>query len=162
MKRTVFYSLIISLLIACHQKPTNYNDQIEVLDSYSQLDQMVKTHKNKTVVLNFWATTCPPCIREMPLFKKVDGGDIKVILASLDNVKDFEKRVIPFVKKHNITPEVVLLADDNYSAWTDEIDPSWFGALPATIIIDGDKRHFHFGAYESVSELENDIDDVSK
>lgn len=60
----------------------------------------------------------------------------------------------------NILPEVVLLEDQNYSKWTEKIAPSWYGALPATVIINGEKRNFRFGAYETYSDLEKDIKEL--
>lgn len=85
---------------------------------------------------------------------------IKVLLVSTDEAADLQTRVKPFVEKHQITPEVVLLADDNYSAWTGKVDPSWYGALPATLITKGAKRTFRFGKYDSYEELVTDVDKV--
>jgi hypothetical protein len=51
----------------------------------------------------------------------------------------------------------VLLADQNYSEWTDEIDPTWYGALPATLFVKGEQRYFHFGAYDSYDQLLADL-----
>jgi len=37
-------------------------------------------------VINFWATWCAPCVKEMPFFEKLNRDDknIKVILVSMD------------------------------------------------------------------------------
>ena len=113
------------------------------------------------MIVNFWATSCPPCLREMPHFGKLEeeyGSKLKVLLVSLDKVDLLESRVYPFVEKYKITPEVAVLQDPNYSAWTDEIDSSWYGALPATIMIKGKERNFRFGSYESYEELQADVD----
>jgi len=50
--------------------------------------------------------------------------------------------------------------DDDFSAWSDKIDPSWFRALPAILIINGNKRHFKFGMYESKEELDDALSSV--
>ena len=89
-------------------------------------------------------------------------GNLKVLLVSLDDKNKLDSRVSPFIMKHQITPEVKLLADQNYTAWTDEIDPSWFGALPATIITNGEKRNFKFGAYESYDDLLHDFNSMKE
>jgi cytochrome c biogenesis protein CcmG, thiol:disulfide interchange protein DsbE len=59
--------------------------------------------RGKIVVLNFWATWCPPCVDEMPslvqLQKKFQGKDVTVLAVSVDdNGDDYHK----FLKDHNI------------------------------------------------------------
>lgn len=154
--------LLMTLLFSCSTSSKNYNEDIEVYASYDQLQSLLDAKPETVWVVNFWATTCPPCLKEMPHFaeleKQYNTDDIKILLVSLDDQKKMDSRVLPFVQKHNITPEVILLADQNYTAWTDEIDPSWFGALPATLILKGNQRNFRFGAYESYEELAMDLD----
>ena len=64
----------------------------------------------------------------------------------------------PFVKKPGIVPEVVVLTDPNYNKWTDHIDTSWNGALPATLITKGAKRKSGFGSYETYEALKTDVE----
>lgn len=159
--------LLITLsILSCHIQPKAENDYIEIVNSYSQLQNRLESDTSKTWVVNFWATTCPPCIKEMPHFKDLqaqnDTNQLKVLLVSLDSPKSYDKRVVPFVQKHNIVPEVMHLTDDNFSAWTDKVDPSWFGALPATLILKGKKRHFKFGMYESKEELDEAVGIVQR
>lgn len=66
--------------------------------------------KGKIIVLNFWATWCPPCRAEIPAFKKVydeykDRG-VEIIGVSLDQ-KGWDV-VRPFLKQHSINYPVVL------------------------------------------------------
>lgn len=154
---------IFSILVSCQLKETGYNDTIEVLEQFSDLQSIIDSDKNTLWVINFWATSCPPCLKEMPHFKELEkefqNKNVKILLISLDQVKHLESRVYPFVKKYKIVPEVALLEDQNYSAWTDKIDSTWYGALPATVIIKGENKKFRFGIYQSYKEL---LDDVNK
>lgn len=153
------------LISSCTLKGPDHNNKIEVLDEFSSLQAIIDSKEDQTLVVNFWATTCPPCIKEMPHFNELEkewgAKGVKIYLVSLDRVKDLDKRVYPFVKKHELLPEVMVLGDQNYSAWTDDIDPSWYGALPATLIKKGERRKFKFGAYDSYEELQNDVSEVS-
>ena len=102
----------------------------------------------------------------MPHFSHLQeeyGSDnVRVLLVSLDDTATLESRVYPFVEKYHITPEVTLLQDQNYSDWTDEIDPTWYGALPATIMLKGNERSFRFGSYKTYEELKADVESLLK
>jgi len=60
--------------------------------------------RGKTVVLNFWATWCPPCIEEMPslvqMQQKLGSNGVAVIAVSID---DDEQAYRKFLKEHNVT-----------------------------------------------------------
>jgi thiol-disulfide isomerase/thioredoxin len=110
------------------------------------LEALCYKKNDTTYVVNFWATWCSPCVREIGHFEELhrqasDSG-LKVILVSLDFPNTIERRVIPFLKEKDITAEVVLVNDLDYNAWIERIDPSWSGAIPATLIYNRDKRLF--------------------
>jgi peroxiredoxin len=60
----------------------------------------LERYRGKTVLLNFWATWCPPCIQEMPsleaLHRRFAGKNFQVLTINLDerpqNVEFFLKR----------------------------------------------------------------------
>lgn len=60
--------------------------------------------RGKIVFLNFWATWCPDCVKEMPamqrLHRKLEGKDF--VLAAV-NIKESRARVQAFFKKHKLT-----------------------------------------------------------
>ena len=58
--------------------------------------------KGKTIVLNFWASYCAPCIKEMPSLTQLQqqlGSKITVLAVSVDEEED---RYHKFLKDHNI------------------------------------------------------------
>ena len=158
----VFVVSILTLILSCNSKEMNYNSTIEIINQFSDLQTIIESEKDKLLVVNFWATTCPPCLKEMPHFNRLEseygGRNVRILLVSLDRTKDLESRVYPFVSKHQIIPEVLVLKDQNYSVWTEKIDSSWYGALPATAIYSEKGKGFRFGIYESYEDLQSDVD----
>ena len=99
------------------------------------------------LVINFWASWCKPCVKELPFFEeaRVEFGKqpVKFLLVNLDFKRELETKVIPFVKNRNILSQVVLLDEPDYNSWIDKVDASWSGAIPGTLFITPDgKRKF--------------------
>ena len=99
-----------------------------------------------TYVINFWATWCSPCVKEIEFFEEmhlnIKDNKLKVILVSLDFPNQMEERLIPFLEKKGISAPVMLMTDLNYNDWIERVDKSWSGAIPATLIYKGDRRVF--------------------
>jgi len=97
-------------------------------------------------VINFWATWCGPCRRELPVFEKIhqqyDGQKVKVLLVSLDFPQTLNTSLKSYLKSNNITARVLLLNAPDSNSWIDKVDPSWTGSLPATLVYKGPERHF--------------------
>jgi len=137
--------LKISFLLLLLFSIKGYNQNVKLLN-INQLNERIKNGKDSTYVVNFWATWCAPCIKELPHFEKL-GADHKsekvaVLLVSLDFKSKLQSNVIPFVKRKNLKNEVFLLNESNPQEFIDRIDPSWSGSIPATLFIKNDKRKF--------------------
>lgn len=110
------------------------------------LIRLTSLRNDTTYVINFWATWCSPCVKEIGYFEDLhrvkSGSPMKVVLVSLDFPNTIDRRVIPFLKEKKITAPVMLMTDLDYNSWIDRVDPSWSGALPATLIYDSGRRIF--------------------
>ncbi len=129
--------------------------QPAVYEKFDAFQKEVIKNDGNVYVINFWATWCAPCIKELPYFEKLhqENKNVKVILVSLDSRKDLDTKLIPFIKKKKITAEVILLSDKDYNTWLGKIDNDWSGAIPATFIFRGNQKLFAERDFESYAEL---------
>lgn len=129
--------------------------QITVYEKFDDFEKAVIKANDTVYVINFWATWCAPCIKELPYFEQLhqENKKVKVLLVSLDSQKDLEKKLIPFIDRKKITAEVILLSDKDYNTWLSKIDKDWSGAIPATLLLEGKKHLFAEREFEDFIEL---------
>ena len=99
-----------------------------------------------TYVVNFWATWCSPCVKEIGFFEELyqesQAKNIEVFLVSLDFPDRADKQLLPFLREKYIEAPVLLMTDLDYNSWIDQVDPGWSGAIPATLIYNRSVRIF--------------------
>jgi thiol-disulfide isomerase/thioredoxin len=105
----------------------------------NKVQDLISTPSEKIEIVNFWATWCAPCVKEIPFFEtltKDNHADIHVTLVSMDlDLDPNPEKVYKFIARKNIQSQVLLLNAPNPNSWISQIDKDWSGALPATIII---------------------------
>ena len=113
---------------------------------FPYIDRYLKAESDTTYILNFWATWCGPCRRELPSLEKIhldfSGHKVKVLLVSLDFPDQLNKGLPHFLGSNNITAQTVLMNEPDANAWIGLVDPEWTGSLPATLIYKGPNRIF--------------------
>ncbi len=129
-------------------KPIAAKSKVETLDirSYNELKPLLHKVDNTIHVVNFWATWCAPCVKELPYFETIQktfkDKEIEVTLVSLDFPNQYNSKLKPFIQQHQLKSKIVALDDTDQNRWIPAIDTSWSGALPATLIYKGEKRKF--------------------
>lgn len=165
-KRNNFYKFKIVLLslftVLGFQIKQTKSQNVEVFD-FDNFYEYIESQNSNILVINFWATWCRPCIKEMPIFQEIhnnyNNDSLKVILVSLDFINHLENRVIPFIKERNIQSQVILLDDTDYNSWINKVDKNWQGEIPFTWIKDkkNNKNIFLYGEITK-EQITNTID----
>lgn len=114
-------------------KPVS-DDAVLALKDLTGADQSLAGYRGRVVVLNFWATWCEPCKKEMPDLSAIQNDyaalGVQVIGAAGDAAADSAK-VLKFIREFKV----------NFPVWvgasTDDMERFGVGTvLPATVIID--------------------------
>ncbi len=133
--------------------------QIPVVD-FDELQPRLITGSDSVYVVNFWATWCVPCVKELPEFEKINeiysDQKVGVLLVSLDNARHIESRVLPFIEQHGLKSEIILLDDPQSNRWIPLVDESWTGSIPATVIFNKNSRSFYEKVF-TYEELEDAV-----
>jgi peroxiredoxin len=130
------------------------NQPVTVADLDAEIARKLRKNESKNLrLINFWSTTCGPCVAEFPTL--VDAGrrfqarGFEFVSISLDSAEDRKKVETFLTKRHAATPKPVqgtLKAEgrttNNYH-WTggnpdtlgEAIDAEWTGALPHSILV---------------------------
>jgi thiol-disulfide isomerase/thioredoxin len=90
--------------------------------------------RNKILVINFWATWCPPCVREMPLFKRLQKTYAKQDVLFIGIAVDDADEVRKFVREKAI--DFPILLGDTQAMQLMVRLGNRFNALPYTIVAD--------------------------
>lgn len=169
MKKYALLSLLL-FLMACRtdskkdiaqevEVDNTYEVKLSIVDYYG-LEEVINREDDKIYVVNFWATWCAPCVKELPYFEKLDkeyeNKNVEVVLVSLDFPKKYDSKLKPFIKKHQLRSELYALNDMDSNYWIPEVEESWSGAIPATLIYNKEKRQFYEQAFH-YDELETEI-----
>lgn len=163
-------TLLILVLLSCKndvktkvsleiENAEEQNVELEVYD-FNGLEKFLNQVDDKVHVVNFWATWCAPCIKELPhfeeLFKSYKSKGVEVILVSLDFPFQYDKKLKPFIKENKLQSKVVALDDPDMNTWMPKVNEEWTGAIPITIIYNKDKRQFYERSF-TYNQLEEEL-----
>ncbi|MFY9307854.1 MAG: TlpA family protein disulfide reductase [Bacteroidia bacterium] len=108
------------------------------------LEKRITNDTDTLYIVNFWATWCVPCVKELPAFDSIQAAyadkNVKVLLVSLDFKEDLESKLLPFIANKKVKSEVVLLDETDANYFIPRISKEWSGAIPATLLQNNRKK----------------------
>ena len=149
--------LLIFLNLSC--KSDKKAPVILEVQDFAGVAPYLELEGSKTYVVNFWATWCAPCVKELPHFETLQANykdSVEVILVSLDFPHQYETKLKPFIQQHHLKSKVVVLDDPDMNSWIPKIDSEWDGAIPVTLIYNKDQRQFYPQSF-TYDELSSEV-----
>jgi cytochrome c biogenesis protein CcmG, thiol:disulfide interchange protein DsbE len=138
VKRLVLFGAVVGLFLpmGCNSAhpPRIGNAAPDFTLTDSQHTVALSQLRGKPVVLNFWATYCPPCVEEMPSLielQKELGNKVTILAVSEDPDDNAYKQ---FVRDHNV--ELLTVRDVHMN--TNEVYGTF--KFPETYVIDRDGK----------------------
>jgi len=133
--------------------------KLEIYD-FAGFEKFLNKKDSKIYVINFWATWCAPCVKELPYFEQLNKNyqnkNVKVILVSLDFPHLYDKKLKPFIKEKALNTKVIVLNDPDMNTWIPKVDKTWSGSIPATVIYKNDNSKFYERSF-TYEELEKEV-----
>ena len=152
-------NLFIIILSVVISSAKSFSQDVPLI-KYDQLEQMMRSHQEKLLVVNFWATWCGPCVKELPYFDEINAmSGVKVVLVSLDFPEELEK-VKLLVSKKSISSDVLLLDETDYDSYMRKVSEDWSGAIPATLFVDDEYDYYFFEKAFEKQNLEKTVNDL--
>lgn len=129
----------------------------------TELEEYISKSDTPTVV-NFWATYCGPCLKEIPYFQEVvkqyEKKGVKLLLVSLDFKESFPDKISSFADKRKFTSPIVWLDETNADYFCPKVDTKWSGVMPATLFINNKTGQRNF--FEEEMSKENFETEIKK
>ncbi len=135
--------------------------------TFDELQASIAESKGKVVVVDYWSTSCPPCLTEFPglvaIHNELPHDQVRCVSASLDYegladfpVEEARKLALEFLEQQKATLDNFILSEDSLTVMDDKLK---IASIPAVFVfgVDGKlARMFDESSGESFT-YENDV-----
>ncbi|MGZ0169228.1 MAG: TlpA disulfide reductase family protein [Planctomycetales bacterium] len=135
--------------------------------TFEELQASITSSKGKIVVVDYWSTSCPPCMTEFPdliaIHNEIPHDQVRCVSASLDYdglpdypIEDCRKSALEFLERTKSTLDNFILSDESLTVMDDKLK---IASIPAVFVFDADgklARQFDESSGESFT-YEKDI-----
>ena len=133
--RTIIAWLVFALLPVVNQASDNTDYELRDMDGKSH---QVSDNRGKWLIINFWATWCPPCIQEMPELERFYQQNSSSAQVWGVTFEDSDKATIrQFIEQLGITYPVLGYGQDPLTGF------GTVTVLPTTFVIDKQGLFLH-------------------
>ena len=113
------------------------------------------------LIVNFWATFCVPCNKEIPYFQstvaRYRSQRVELILVSLDLPDYYPARIDEFARKQGYTARLWWLNETDADYFCPRVDPRWSGGIPSSLFVDN-KTHYRRFFDRQLTEPQVDLE----
>ncbi len=160
MKRIRIFSVLLFAMVCFYS--TSYSQDVTMITTPEEMKAIIEANKGSVILVNFWATWCPPCVKEFPdilkLNKEYSEKGLKVVFVSLDDASETESKLKPFLKKQGVDFVTYQGIFPKPEDLTDVIDKSWGGEIPVTYFYDREgKKAASFSGSKKYEEFEKAV-----
>ena len=139
--KSLFGLFILLLLFFLPRAQEIKKIKITELESYI-------SRSDHPLIINFWATFCGPCVREIPYFQTVSAKyreeGVELLLVSLDLPNYYPQKIASFAKENHFQANIEWLNETNADYFCPLVDKNWTGGIPSTLFVNNKTKFRRF------------------
>ena len=160
MFKRIFFTTILTLILLTSAALSEQEAADFTLTSISGEEITLSDYRGQVVLIDFWATWCPPCRNEIPhfneLYREYKEKGLMVIGVSLD--RGGSKVVANFMESTEIIYPVVIGDRETPGVYQEYLRPDERGGIPFTFLLDREgKIRYSYVGYREKAVFEEDI-----
>jgi thiol-disulfide isomerase/thioredoxin len=154
MKRQFLAAILVFAFVP--SVPASEETQLKPFERGSW-QQLLRSHRGHPTLVQFWGVTCGPCKVELPLLGEFMKGHpaIDVVTVSADLVPDLPGATRSMLQKSGLSAAENWIFSDGFAERLRfEIDPTWQGDIPRTMLISREGALTTIEGSAEIAELE--------
>jgi len=135
--------IVLALLLTVALTPILAQPAIKKI-RIADLEQTI-AQSDHPLIVNFWATYCVPCNKEIPYFQSTAAQykdqQVELILVSLDLPDHYPAKIAAFAQARGYTASLLWLDETDAGYFCPKVDARWSGGIPCSLFVNN-KTHY--------------------